>query len=662
MLTPAERQTLEAVCDAFLPSMTRGEGESSLFLFRASELGVSGAVEQALNTALSESRATELRLFLRLLDSRAFMLIASAMPYRFAAMDPSQKVVALRRLAVHPLPQIRSGFQALRRLATFLFYAVVPEDGGNVTWPSLRYATPAQRPAGSTGSSLALTRIAKAMTLDADVCIVGSGAGGGVVADRLAAAGKTVVVLEAGSGDQAADYDHREVVGMRRLYLDQGTTATKDVGVAILAGSGIGGGTSINWQTCLRTPDHIRDEWAERSGIRAFVEATYTSALDDVCKRLSVSTVESPRNANNEALARGCGALGLAWEPTARNARDCDQSQCGFCAFGCRVGGKKSTANTYLRDAQAASTVTIVPECRAERVRFENGRAVGVDATIRDGAGVTHDVRVNARTVVVAAGALESPALLLRSGVSHPELGRNLYLHPTTAVAGRYEERINGWLGATQTVVSKHFSRLDGNYGYHLEAAPVHPGLIALALPWSEPFEHRMVMESMAYLSALIAITRDHNGGRVTLDRAGRAVIRYPISTVSQSLLQHGIANIARIHWAAGAVEVRTLHTVSRVLRRASARDGGDIDAFARSIQTLPVHGNRCGVFSAHQMGTCRMGTDPRRDVTDEHGAVHGVPGLYVADASLFPASSGVNPMISVMAIATLVGDALASR
>jgi choline dehydrogenase-like flavoprotein len=661
MLTPAERMTLEAVCDAFLPAIARRPNESPLFETNASALGVAEAVERAITNALSESRSTELRLFLRLMDSRAFMLVATAMPFRMRDMYPSQREWALRRMAVHPVPQIRSGFQALRRLATFLFYSVVPESGGNPVWPSLRYATPDPRPAGPRGSALVLTRIKQTATLDADVCVIGSGAGGGVVAARLAAAGRSVVVLEAGSGDQAADYDHRELIAMQRLYLDQGTTATKDVGVAILAGSGIGGGTSINWQTCLRTPHDVRQEWAERSGLGVFTGDAFTQALDDVCSRLSIGTGESPRNGNNDALARGCAALGIAWDQTARNARGCDQSQCGFCSFGCRVGGKQSTANTYLRDAQEASSVTIVPDCRAQRVRIEGNRAVGVDAHVRDSAGFRHDVRVNARTVVVAAGALESPALLLRSGVSHPELGRNLFLHPTTAVAGRYEERINGWLGAPQTVVSKHFSRLDGRYGYHLETAPVHPGLIALALPWSEPVEHRAVMEQIAHVAAFIVLSRDRAGGRVTVDRQGRPVIDYPVRAPERALLQHGIATAARIHWAAGAVDVHTLHTRSRVLRRNSARDTADIDGFARTVASLPVHANRCGVFSAHQMGTCRMGADPGRSVTNERGAVNGVTGLYVADASLFPLSSGVNPMITVMALATVVGDFLAS-
>ena len=661
MLTAAERRTLEAVCEAFVPSLEVRPGDSAeLFRLNASAIGVAPAVEHAILSALSVSRSDELRLFLRLLDTRVFMLVATGVPTRFAALAPPRREAALRRMSAHALPQVRSGFQALKRLATFLFYAVVPEAGANATWSAIRYSVPEPEPAGPGGAALTITRLTQATTLDADVCIVGSGAGGGVVADRLATAGKSVVILEAGSPDQAADFDQREVVGMQRLYLDQGTTATRDVSVAIFAGSGVGGGTSINWQTCLRTPDYIRADWAERSGVRAFTGDTFTRALDDVCARISVGTGESPRNGNNDVLARGCAALGYGWDQTARNSRGCDQALCGFCTFGCRHGGKRSTANTYLRDAQATGRVRIVAQCRAERIRFAGGRAVGVEARASDSSGATHAVRVNAATVVIAAGALETPALLLRSGVSHPELGRNLYLHPTTAIAGRYQERINGWLGAPQTVVSTHFSRLNGDFGYHLETAPVHPGLIALALPWSGSREHRDAMQHVAHVSAFIVLARDREGGRVSVDRQGRAVMDYPVRAPERALLRHGIASAARIHWAAGALEVRTLHTEPRVLRRASARDTGDIESFARDVQRLAVHGNRCAVFSAHQMGTCRMGTDARRAVTDERGAVYGVPGLYVADTSLFPAAAGVNPMVTVMALATMVGDALA--
>jgi choline dehydrogenase-like flavoprotein len=295
-------------------------------------------------------------------------------------------------------------------------------------------------------------------------------------------------------------------------------------------------------------------------------------------------------------------------------------------------------------------------------LRLERGRVVGVQAVAFDErSGRRHPVRINARVVVAAAGGLETPAFLLRSGVEHPQLGRNLYLHPTTAVAGRYDEPVLGWIGAPQTVLCDEFGRLRGNYGFRFETSPVHPGLIALAQPWHGGRDHRTRMQQIAHVSAFIVLTRDRTGGRVTVDSEGRAVIDYRVGKMERELLQEGIALASKVHWAAGATEIHTLHTRDHTFRRSASGRSSDIDAFCREVLSLPVHANRCSVFSAHQMGTARMGLDHRTAVCDESGQVYGVPGLYVADTSLFPASSGVNPMITVMALAHLVGERIAT-
>ncbi len=656
-LGDAQRRTLSAVCDAFMPRLTPGAGDSpALFGVAAQDVDLVGAVETAIGM-LSARQRRELRLFLDLLDSALFMLPVTGTASGITRMAAADRETALHALANSALPVVRTGFQAFKRLATFLFYAVTPDGTSNPTWGAIGYEVASPRNAVS---PLTLTRVRTPTTVDADVCVIGSGAGGGVVAAQLAAAGRSVIVLEAGEPDQAADFDQRELMGMQRLYLDQGTTASRDLGVAILAGSCIGGGTSINWQTSLRLPDNVRDEWAGRSGIRALSGSAFTLALDAVCARLHVGISESVRNGNNAALERGCAALGYRWTEIARNSRGCDQSQCGYCVFGCRVGGKQSTANTYLRDAQQTGDTTIIAACKADRLRMERGRVTGVEATARDAAtGSRHALRVNATTVVVSAGALETPAFLLRSGVAHPQLGRNLYLHPTTAVAGRYAEPIRGWLGAPQTVLCDAFGEARGNFGFRLETAPVHPGLIALAQPWYGARDHRVRMQHAAHVSAIIVLTRDRQGGRVTIDREGRAVVDYTVRRMERELLQEGIATAARVHWAAGATEIHTLHARDHTYRRSGGRFL-DIDAYCAAVARAPVTANRCAIFSAHQMGTCRMGTDRRGSVCDEHGQVHGMLGLYVADASLFPASSGVNPMITVMALAHLVGSHVA--
>ena len=657
LLTEAERGVLDAVCQTFCPSLEPEPGDdATLFALGATDVRLSAAVQESLAT-LGERQRNELRRFLRLLDSRAFMMLAARMPAGFASLNAAQREVVLLALAGSRVPPFRSGYQALKRLATFLFYAIVDESGRNPTWPALSYGVPSP---ASADSPLRVSRVTRDLALEADACVVGSGAGGGVVAERLAAAGMRVVVLEAGPPDQAGEFDQREIVGMQRLYLDRGTTATRDLGVAMLAGSCIGGGTAVNWQTSLRLPDYIRDEWADRSGIGMFTDRVFDDALEAVCARLNVGTAESVKNGNNTPLQRGSTALGYRWMTISRNARGCDPSQCGFCVFGCRHGGKQATSNTYLVDAQRAGDVEIVAQCRATRIRIQRGTATGVDGMSVDGAtGIAHRVTVNAPIVVAACGAIETPALLMRSSVEHPQLGRNLHLHPTTAVAGRYGEPVRGWIGPPQTVLCDELARIHGNYGVRFETAPLHPGLLGLALPWHSGREHRARMQHAAHVSGFIVLSRDRRTGRVRIDREGRAVVDYSIGRMERGLLQRGISTAARIHRAAGAIEIHTLHTADLSFDVRTNARSADFGAYLDELERASVHGNRCGIFSAHQMGTCAMGTNPRMAVCDERGQVRGVHNLYVADASLFPASAGVNPMITVMALAKIVGDGI---
>jgi choline dehydrogenase-like flavoprotein len=200
---------------------------------------------------------------------------------------------------------------------------------------------------------------------------------------------------------------------------------------------------------------------------------------------------------------------------------------------------------------------------------------------------------------------------------------------------------------------------MDGNFGFRLEAAPAHPGLLALGVPWPSAAHHRRVMQRCANASVMIALVRDSVGGRVHVRRDGTAVIDYAPGKAERRLIARGAVEATRLHFAAGAEEVHTLHTRGLALRRTPATTQGDIDRFCQRVSEEPVDRNRSVLFSAHQMGTCRMGTDPKAAVCDDRGAVFGVNGLYIADASAFPSSSGVNPMISVMALAQCVAEAV---
>jgi choline dehydrogenase-like flavoprotein len=659
LLSPDERTTLLWVCGALFPRLEAAGGDDAeLFTADAISLGVPGAIEEAL-AAVPQEQVQDFRLLLRALDHPLFILGIIGKAKSFRSLRAEDRERALLAMSTSSVPLARKGFQAVKRLASFLFYSLMDERRSNPTWRGIGYAPMPTTPARD--AALTLTTIDAPIQLEADACIVGSGAGGGVVAAELARAGLRVIVLEQGPGDQAPQFDQREIIGMQRLYLDRATTSSRDLGVAILAGSCIGGGTTVNWQTSLRLPDAIRHEWASTAGLSMFADERLTRAMDAVCDRIGVGTGESAINANNEALRRGCTSLGWRCTHTARNAKGCDPTQCGWCTFGCRHGGKQSTAVTYLADAQRTGNVTIVPHCRVTRLLHERGRVNGVRAVARDAhssMGTEFKVVVRSSIVVAAAGSIETPALLLRSGVRHPALGRNLYLHPTSAVAGVYPDTIRTWEGPPQSVMSDEYGTLDGNYGFRLEVSPAHPGLLALALPWHGARAHRAHMQRAGRVAATIALTRDSSSGRVRVRREGRAAIEYRPGPRELSHLKQGIVAAVRAHVAAGAEEIITLHSRQHTLdvRRATA---ATIEDFCRRITTSPLDRNWSTLFSAHQMGTCRMGSDAQNAVCDERGAVRGIAGLYVADASLFPASSGVNPMITIMALAKLVGESI---
>ena len=662
LLSPGERTTLLWICGALFPRLEAAGGDDpALFAADAVSLGVPAALEEAL-AAVPPEQLQDFRLLLRALDHPLFVLGIAGKAKSFRSLRAEEREKVLLTMATSSVPLARKGFQAVKRLTSFLFYALMDERRANPTWHGIGYLPPPNGAARQ--GALTLTNIDAPAQLEADVCIIGSGAGGGVVAAELARAGRQVIVLEQGPGDQAPQFDHREIVGTQRLYLDRGTTSTRDLGVAILAGACVGGGTTVNYQTSLRLPDRTRDEWAALSGLRMFAEDRFSSALDAICDRINVGTVESAINGNNDALRRGCKALGWSWQHLARNAHGCDPTQCGSCVFGCRHGGKQSTAVTFLCDAQRAGTTTIVPNCRVSRVTYDRSRVTGVRAVARDAdsaMGTEFQVTVRARTVVVAAGGLGTPALLLRSGLKHPALGKNLYLHPTTAVAGVYAEMVRLWEGPPQTVMSEEYAALDGNFGVRLEVSPAHPGLLALALPWFGARDHRQRMQRAAHVSATIVLTRDASGGRVRVRRDGRAAIEYRPGVRELAHMKRGLAAAVRAHVAAGAEEIITLHSREQVLNARGATTAA-IDNYCASVVAAALDRNWSTLFSAHQMGTCRMGAGTETSVCDERGAVRGIDGLFVADASLFPASSGVNPMLTVMAVAKIVGEGLAAR
>ena len=640
----------------------------------------------ALERAADPAQVAQLRLVLRLLESRLANLALAGRPVTFGSISPEGRERLLLAWANSRLPMRRSAFQGLRKLLTFLAYADPGGDGGNPRLAAIGYRpddpepadepTPIRplRPPFEEGSA------DEPMVLDADAVIVGSGAGGGVVAATLAAAGRSVVVLDAGPFVDERSMPTDELDAFGRLYLNHGLLTTWDGSVTMLAGTAVGGGTLINWMTCLPAPVWIREEWSLEHGIDEIVGGRWDEDVAGLEAELGVAeTTTIP--AKDAAILRGAAALG--WEASAsrRDATGC--AACGNCPFGCRAGMKQSGIRVHLADAWRAGA-RIVQRARVARVLIEGDRAVGVEARavwtdpatgepeVRAGgpSARTRGLIVRAPTVVIAAGGLRTPAILEASNLEHPAIGRHLRLHPVPVVAGLFRDPIDMWKGPLQAARSLEFAKgRDGHRGYAIESAPGHPGLLALALPWEGTDAHAGVMATARRIAPFIAVTRDGGSGRTSVTKAGRVRVDYRLDSEGVATLRHALRSMARLARAAGASEIVAVGTPPRWHGRGGFMSGLEEETFARfedDLASFDLSPNRGGVFSAHQMGTARMGADPASHVCDPAGRVRVdgrgdrvIGGLYVADGSLLPTGLGVNPMITIMAMARRVGRAI---
>jgi choline dehydrogenase-like flavoprotein len=640
-------ERLILVCDTLIPSLDVAPDPHGLYARAAGDLNIAPLIAQEIAAVASPDMIQQLKLFLSSIENPVVNGVFGGASRPFSRMDLQDRTAVLRSWEESRLNLRRKAFQSVKRLAMMFFYGVTDASGRNPNWDAIGYSGPPGTRPDTPATTIVPLRVETDTVLTTDVVIVGSGAGGGVVAGELTAAGYDVIVLEKGGFHVETDFDGNELASTGRLFENRGLLTTADLSMLLLAGSTLGGGTTVNWSASFRTPDDVLREWEQNYGVTGFTGEPYQQALDTVTERLNVNT-ECAASPQNSVLEHGARQLGLAHDVIPRNTRDCED--CGFCNFGCQFGAKQSTLRTYLQDAFDRGGRVVV-DTNVQRVLTENGQAVGVEGVVRGTDGQQHYLSVRAQAVVVAAGALHTPAVLMRSGLGNANIGSNLHLHPTTLTYGIFDEPIRGWQGAPMSRYVSEFKNLDGRgYGVTLETAPVHPGIGALALSWANGKQHKDIMLQMGHLSNIIIITRDTESGRITLDRSGYPQIHYTLGAHDARHMMRGLLESMRIQHAAGAKQIGAPFALPFTWY-----EGQDFDEILHTVGQQRLSPNNFALFSAHQMSSCRLGGSAAQGVLKPTGETYEVRGLYVADGSVLPTATGVNPMLTIMAVAHVI-------
>lgn len=584
---------------------------------------------------------------LRALDTKggALLLTGKATPVSWRAPHETEAVLQKWK---------RSRLDLHRQLAGGLISASVAALYGHPSpeWKRIGYPGPLGSPP-DVPRRFAPIELDSDTHLSCDVVVVGSGPGGQTVAAHLAKAGLDVLILEKGAYYSESEFHHYESQSQRELYLYGATLTSADGGVRIIAGSTLGGGAVVNYTVSFHTPPRVREQWTQISGIDAFSSGEFEASLDEVAVKLNVNRDSSALNARERFVEEGLKQLGWHVDQMPRNVKGCPQDeQCGFCGFGCRHGAKQG-ARVFLEEA-VANGAQILTHAEARKVVIRDGKAAGIEGFANG-----HTLRIDARkAVVVAAGSIETPALLLRSGLGG-QVGHHLHLHPGTGVWGVFEEEARPYEGVQMARYSDEFRGWDDGYGPILESVPIHPAAFATVTPWTSAEEHRALMERYSHTSLLAPLARDRTGGRVTIEKSGAPRVDYTLNADDERRVIQSVVEGAKVFEAAGAKEIWSTHN-KRISYQPSKP--GDYDRWASEISSVGYKPTTSLLASFHQMGSCRMGTSPASSAVDPNNESHEVKGLYVTDGSNFPDASGVNPMLSIFGIANRAGKKLAEK
>ena len=489
-------------------------------------------------------------------------------------------------------------------------------------------------------------------TIECDVCVIGSGAGGAWTAHELVKQGKRVVLLEEGGYHTRREFDMNEARAFPNLYQELGDRGTEDLAITIIQGRSVGGGTTVNWCSSFRTPDRILETWKDRFGVDTLSKETLTPHWEAIERRLHIA--EWPLdsiNANNKVLWDGLGKLGYERSLIRRNVNNC--LNLGYCGMGCPVDAKQSMLVTVLPDAVALG-LELYANSSARKLEFSGRKITAVHAEVIDPVkNVPTGVKltVKPKLTVVSGGAINSPGLLLRSGLdADGRVGTRTWLHPVVGMLAEFPFEVRAFYGAPQSVSSHHFiERGPGQVGFFLEVPPLHPLLASSASTGTGAVVQQM-LSNLPNLGAMLAINVDgllpeETGATVRLKEGARFkyAINYDFQPAHWEAFRTACKEMAKLQFAAGATRVMSLHTDPVVMEKPD--DIGKLDA-------APFEPLRVRVLTAHQMGGCGMGKDARTSVVDPHLKFHTMDNLFVVDGSVLPTSLGVNPQETIYGIA----------
>jgi choline dehydrogenase-like flavoprotein len=631
-----QRKTLTAIVDTFVAAVPREDDPTGFYAAKGSDIGADVAAEQYLVTRLPEEQLAGL---LQLIDTAGLVGLKN---------QPQAVREAIIANLAGISPETAGAVAALYQLSVIFAYSLPGPQGHNPLWAGMGYPGIVQAPP-QTPKTLDVITPSGETTLEADVVVVGSGSGGGVTAAVLAQAGKRVIILEAGGYFNESDFVQLEPVAYQNLFLRGGFFPSADGMVSIAAGSTVGGGSTVNWSNSLLTPATVRRSWAA-DGLTDVDTPAFDEHLQAVFDRINCNDKVATQNTPHQRLAEGAAKLGYSYRVAMLNIDPdrYDPNLIGWSGMGDQTGAKQGTMRTYLQDASDAGA-KLLPNTRAERILTKNGAAVGVEATYTDPQTQQNSrVVIHAPSVVAAAGALETPALLLRSGIGGPAVGAELRLHPASLVTGIYDEPQDPWYGPAMAGIMNEFAEVNDCHGYIVECVQHLPGLFTTVVPWLSGAQHKELTRKYRYRADWVFIVKDRGAGTVTIDENGESAHWYPFTDeLDRRHFREAAVTSIRMQEAAGAQQIFLAGQPFAPWQR-----GEDLEAFIEKVSQVPIGPGGTPVFSAHQMCSAKLGSDPQTCVAKPDGELYDTTGVWIADASGMPCCSGVNPMVSVMALA----------